>query len=117
MTVTAYDLLHENAVADLELLRKKDALGDNFISPRTVDFAFKTKDRERANDLCEFINDKSFGKARVRADKELFWVLSEIEMPITQNLLFCVSGFMLCLSRLFHVEYDGWGSVIQPPPS
>jgi hypothetical protein len=25
----------------------------------------------------------------------------------------CVSGFMLRLSRLFQIEYQGWGSVIQ----
>jgi hypothetical protein len=114
---TIFDLLHENAKADLDLLLSCDARGDHFANSRTVDFAFKTKDRETADDLCEYINGKNFGKAHVRADEELCWVICKIEMPITQELVFCVSGFMLCLSRLFQVEYDGWGSIIQPPPS
>ena len=115
--MTIFDLLHENATADLDLLRSNDAHGDDFAKSRTVDFAFKTHDKERADDLCEYINGKNFGKAHVREDQDLFWVISKIEMPITQNLVFCVSGFMVCLSRLFQVEYDGWGSIIQPPPS
>ena len=115
--MTMFDRLHENATADLDLLRKNDAQGDDFAQSRIVDFAFKTKDKVSAHDLCEYINGKNFGKAHVRDDTELFWVITKIEMPITQNLLFCVSGFMVCLSRLFQVEYDGWGSIVQPSTS
>ena len=110
---TVFDLLHENAVADTDLLRKKDALGDVFFMPRDVDFAFKTPEEENANYLCEYINGKSFGKAQVRKGDGLYWVICIIHMPITQNVICAVSGFMVCLSRLFLVEYDGWGSVTQ----
>ena len=108
------DILQENALSDNELLRKNDAMGDVFDRPRNVDFAFKTSDREKANDLCEFINGKNFGNARLDETADgLFWVNVVIFMPINQNLLCAVSGFMACLGRLFTIEYDGWGSVIQ----
>ena len=114
--MSVLDLLHENAHLDNDLLRKNDTHGDIFTSPRDVDFAFKTSERERAQDLCEFINSKNFAKAHVnapQASEEPYWVIAIIHMPITQNLLCSVSGFMVCLSRLFQVEYDGWGSVIR----
>jgi len=44
---TIFDLLHENATADLDLLLNCDARGDDFAKARTVDFGFKVKDRER----------------------------------------------------------------------
>ena len=113
--MSIFDLLHENAAADNELLRSNDENGDVFSTPRDVDFAFKTSDESRAKDLCEFINGKNFGKARVQEPSEdgIWWVISVIHMPITQNVLCSVSGFMVCLSRLFQVEFDGWGSLIQ----
>ncbi len=108
------DDLQKNALADNDLLRKNDALGDVFDRPRQVDFAFKTNDREKADVVCEFINGKNFGSAHVEEGADgLFRVLVAILMPINQNLLCAVSGFMVCLSRLFAIEYDGWGSVIQ----
>jgi|GEM_PF-3875287 len=36
-----------------------------------------------------------------------------IRMPITQPVICSVSALMVCLARLFSVEYDGWGSVVQ----
>lgn len=113
------DMLDENAAADNELLRKNDEEGDVFVTPRDVDFAFKTYDESRARDLCEFINGRNLGKARVQEPGEdgMWWVVSVIHMPITQNVLCSVSGLMVCLSRLFQVEYDGWGSVIQSEKS
>lgn len=112
--MSMFDLLHDNAHADLDLLVKNDQRGDNFATARDVDFAFKTNEKVRAKDICEYINGKNFGKATVREEPDgLYWVISSVYMPITQHLLFSVSGFMVCLSRLFQVEYDGWGSVIQ----
>jgi hypothetical protein len=114
MNRTLFDLLQENAVADVELLRLRDKNGDVFHYTRDVDFAFKTSDGERAQDLAEYINGKNFGRASVRSSEDgVFWVLVVISMPITQHVVFCVSAFMLCLSRLFQVDYDGWGSVTQ----
>ena len=114
--MTIFDLLHENALLDNDLLRKNDAMGDKFDDPRDVDFAFKTNDKQRADDLSEYINGKNFGNASVAAAVEgEYGVLCVIHMPINQPLLCSVSGFMVCLSRLFQVEYDGWGSIIQKP--
>jgi hypothetical protein len=112
--MTLFDELHRNALADNDLLFKNDAEGDVFTISRNVDFAFRTNDKENADDLCAYINGKNFGKASVtRADDGLYWVIVVIQMPITQNLVCSVSAFMVCLGRLFRVEYDGWGSVVQ----
>jgi hypothetical protein len=111
-----FELLHHTAVADTDLLRKNDKLGDIFTTAREIDFAFETDDRERADDFADFVNGKSYGKAAVRKITDgHFQVLVLITMPITQHVIGCVSGFMLCLSRLFQIEYLGWGSVIQKP--
>jgi Regulator of ribonuclease activity B len=112
--MSMFDLLHENLLADNDLLFKNDARGDMFAKPRFVDFAFKTTDRTKADDLCEYVNGKNCGLARVdEGNDQVFWIIVQVDMPITQNVLCCVSAFMLCLSRLFTIEYDGWGSVIQ----
>jgi hypothetical protein len=110
-----FDLLHENAVADLDLLRLSDRQGDVFTNPREVDFAFKAVHGENANDLAEYVNEKNFGKASVQnLEDGTFRVIVLIDLPITQDLIFSVSASMLCLSRLFLVDYDGWGSIMQP---
>ncbi len=76
-----------------------------------VDFAVNTIEKERADDLAGFMNGKNYGRARVDGDAELYWVIVIVSMPITQHVLCTVSGFMVCLSRLFGAEHDGWGSV------
>jgi Regulator of ribonuclease activity B len=113
-SMTMFDLLHDTALADTDLLRKNDKLGDVFTIAREVDFAFETTDRQRADDFAEFVNEKNFGKAAVSeiADGH-FRVLVLITMPITQHVIGCISGFMLCLGRLFKIDYLGWGSVVQ----
>ena len=114
--MTMFELLHQNAVSDTDLLRKNDELGDVFTIAREVDFAFETGDRQRADDFVEYVNGKSYGTAAVRELMDgRFQVLVLITMPITQHLIGCVSGFMLCLSRLFQIDYLGWGSVVQKP--
>jgi len=112
--MTMFERLTQNALADTDLLRKNDQLGDTFTIAREVDFAFETGDRQRADDFAEFVNGKSYGTAAARqlADGR-FQVIVLITMPITQHLIGCVSGFMVCLSRLFQIEYLGWGSVVQ----
>jgi hypothetical protein len=109
-----FEALHENALHDNELLRLNDEKGDIFDKARDVDFAFKTNELQRATDLSEFLNGKTFAQANVNTgDDGVSWVVAVIHMPISQNVLCSTSGFMLCLSRVFGVEYDGWGSVIQ----
>jgi len=39
-------------------------MGDTFTITLEVDFAFETKDRQRADDFAEFVNGKSYGNAR-----------------------------------------------------
>jgi hypothetical protein len=88
--------------------------GDFFETPRDVDFAFKTTDRDKAEGLSEFMKGKNFGQPRIdRGEEGLLWIIVTIRMPITQHLLCSVSGFMVCIGRLFQVEYDGWGCVLQ----
>jgi hypothetical protein len=112
--MTLFELLTETAKADRNLLIKNDALGDDFDKPREVDFAFESIKRENAEDLAEFINGKSYGAAKVsETDSGHYRVIVLITMPINQFIINSVSGFMLCLSRLFIVDYQGWGSVIQ----
>jgi hypothetical protein len=114
--MSIFELLHQNALADADLLRKNDKLGDVFTTAREIDFAFETGDRQRADDFAEYVNGKSYGTAAVREIEDgHFQVLVLITMPITQNVIGCVSGFMVCLSRLFQIDYLGWGSVIQKP--
>ena len=114
--MTILELLHDNALADTDLLRKNDKLGDVFTTAREVDFAFETGDKQRAEDFAEHVNGKSYGTAAVRQVEDgRFQILVLIAMPITQNVIGCVSGFMVCLSRLFQIDYLGWGSVVQKP--
>ena len=51
--MTLFDLLHQNAVSDTDLLRKNDELGDVFTIAREVDFAFETGESGRADDFAE----------------------------------------------------------------
>jgi hypothetical protein len=112
--MTMFELLHENALADTDPLRKNDELGDTLTIAREVDFAFETGDRQRADDFAEFVNGKSYGTAAVsKITDGHFRVLVLITLPIPQHLIGCVSGFMLCLSRLFQIDYLGWGSAVQ----
>jgi len=109
-----FELLHENALADTDLPRKNDELGDTLTIAREVDFAFETLDRQRADDFAEFVNGKSYGTAAVsKITDGHFRVLVLITIPITRHLIGCVSGFMLCLNRLLQIDYLGWGSVVQ----
>lgn len=112
--MTLFDLLTQTAKADTDLLRKSDELGDVFSTPREVDFSFESNERENAEDFAEFVNGKQYGLAKVhRLEDGRFRVIVLITMPITQHLICSVSGFMLCLSRVFLIDYQGWGSVVQ----
>jgi hypothetical protein len=109
-----FDLLTETAKADTELLRKNDEACDVFATPREVDFCFESAEKENAEDFAAFVNSKQYGVANLtELEDGRFRILVLITMPITQHLICSVSGFMLCLSRIFLIEYQGWGSVIQ----
>jgi hypothetical protein len=89
-----FEMLTQTAIADTVLLRKKDQLGDAFSVPREVDFAFESTERERADDLAEFVNGKSYGTAVVSETVNgRFGIIVLITMPVTQHLICSVSGF------------------------
>ena len=112
--MTMFELLHHTALADTGLLGKNDELGDIFTIAREIDFAFETRVRQRAYDFSEFVNGKNYGTAAVsKITDGHFRVLVLNSMPITRYLIGYVSGCMLCLSRLFQIDYLGWGSVVQ----
>lgn len=93
-------------------------MGDIFSIPREVDFDFVSPTHEQAKDFAEYVNGKSYGRAEVHDLQDgTFRIAVFIHMPITQYVILGVSGFMLCLSRLFQLDYKGWGSVIQKPES
>lgn len=103
--------LMESAESDVDVLRRLDAEGDNFSFFRKVDFHFKCPDYEKADVVAGFINDFQFGTAEHIVQDELHYVNVKITMPINQNIISCVSGFMLCVAELYKVEFDGWGCV------
>jgi hypothetical protein len=105
-----FELLTETAKADRDLLIKNNEAGDDFNKPREVDFAFEAVERGQADDFAEFVMGKSYGTAQVsELEPGRFRVVVLIAMPINQNIINSVSGFMLCLSRLFKVDYPGMG--------
>jgi predicted RNA-binding protein (virulence factor B family) len=107
------DSLLNAAYQDTQLLLKNDKLGDVLSKSRDVEFLLRTQDKTRADTVCSFINDNQYGVAKVESDDEGFGILVTVNMPSTQQLLCSVSALMCCLSELFSVEYDGWGTTIQ----
>ena len=108
------ELLLDTAKADTDLLLKNDGMGDVLATRRKVDFLLRAPSAEKAKLVADFINDNRYGAAAALSDEAGHRVQVEIEMPITQHVLCSVSGLMACLSKIFDVEYDGWGSVIKP---
>lgn len=107
------ELLMRTAEADTDLLIKSDQQGDDFSIPREVDFLLRATDEEKAQLVADFINDFRYGTAEAVSEGDGHQVRVRITMPITQHVLSSVSGFMACLSAIYGLEYDGWGSVIQ----
>ena len=107
------DDLLRNAYEDTQLLIKNDQLGDVLSVPRDVEFLLRAPDEQKAQTVCSFIQDNQYGAANVQEDEGKFSVLVVIHMPITQNVICSVSALMCCLSAVFGMEYDGWGSVIK----
>jgi len=107
------ELLLDTSKSDTDLLRKNDSLGDVLYIPREVDFLLWAPDEKKARLVADFTNDNCYGTATALSDENGNRVQVIIEMPITLNLICAVSGLMACISKVFDVEYDGWGSVIK----
>jgi len=105
--------LMEATEADTDVLRSLDSNGDEFSKFREVDFSFKCPSRDKADTVAGFLNDFQYGRASVIFEDDQYMVQVLIDMPVTQNILLCVSGFMTCIAELYGVEIDGWGCIAQ----
>lgn len=105
--------LIELAGADTELLSNIESQGDNLSIPRDVDFILNAPSLEKAEIVSSFINDYRYGLASVRKLDGNFQVMIVINMPIEQQIICSISGFMACICELFGLTYDGWGCVVQ----
>ncbi len=90
-----------------------DAKGDVLANPRMVDFLLLAPTVEKAQLVADFINDNRYGNATAVTDEHGSGVTVSVEMPITQHILCSVSGLMACISKIFGLDYDGWGSVLK----
>ena len=108
------DQLLDNARSDTDLLLKNDALGDNFAVPRDIDFLLLAPDEAKANLVRDFVNDNQYGVATVQAHEVGFGILVVVHMAPQQHVLCSVSALMVCICKIFDIEYDGWGCVLQP---
>lgn len=105
--------LMEATEADTDVLRSLNSNGDNFSKFREVDFTFKCDSKEKAETVAGFLDDFQYGKASVLNEDNEYMVQVLIDMPVTQNIILCVSGFMTCIAELYGVEVDGWGCIAQ----
>jgi hypothetical protein len=105
--------LMESAKADTNLLHSLNSQGDNFSTPRDVDFLLRAPSKEKADIAAGFINDYQFGIAAPQEHNGQYSVQVVINMAIQQQAILSVSGFMGCICALFGLEYDGWGCVAQ----
>jgi Regulator of ribonuclease activity B len=101
--------LMDMAVADTDVLRSLNSNGDDFSKFREVDFLLIAPSPEKAQVICGFINDHSYGSAKVTGHAGSSNVQVLINMPVEQPIILCVSGFMACVAHLFGAKLDGWG--------
>ena len=120
--MTLVESLLDNSDSDRDLLRKNEAAGDDPTIPRDAEFVLYAKDKERAELVCSFIHDNSYGRAvyqeipENREDARHRLIVS-VFMPTTEHALCAVSGLMVCLAKLYSLEYDGWGCSLQTRPN
>ena len=108
--------LMSTAVLDNDLLIKNQRMGDTSEKPRDIEFLLYAE-TERAKLVANFISDYRYGKPTVTEaegkDDRNWAILVIIHAPMTEHIVHTLSGFMVCLSQLYDLEYDGWGCVIQ----
>ena len=103
--------LMDSAIADTGVLRRLDEDGDRFEIFRDVDFNIVCPDTEKAEAIAGFLTDYEFGTASVAENKKEVVVV--INMPVTQQVILCVSGFLNCVANLYNSELEGWGCLTQ----
>ena len=107
------DTLLTTAYEDTQLLVKNDELGDDFSMSRNVDFILRCDTIQKAETVSSFVSDNQYGIPTIESDGDSLRLRVTVFMPITQQVLCSVSGFMACIAKIFSVEFDGWGSQIQ----
>ena len=112
------ELLLETADADRELLSTNLEHGDDPRLPRDLVFILYAATEERAELVCDFITDNGYGRPgyqRIEGDGgQRPWRLTvSIHAPATSEIVCTLSGFMACLSKIYDLDCDGWGCVIQ----
>ena len=105
------DELMTAAAADTDVLRVLDSQGDVFATARKVDFLFRADVEKQARAVAGFLSDYQYARTAYESDDSGHRVLATIVMPLDQNVILSVSGFMLLIAKLFSVTYDGWGTV------
>lgn len=109
--------LLNTAVQDNRLLIKNQQLGDRAQVPRDIEFLLYAKNEERAKLVASFITDNRYGKPSVEQvdyKGEVLWhILVIIHAPATENVVHTFSAFMVFLAKLYDLDYDCWGSIIQ----
>jgi hypothetical protein len=119
--MTLVEKLLENSESDRDLLQKNVAAGDVPSIPRDAEFVLYAKDKERAELVCSFIHDNSYGRAIYQHVAEnqagaQHRIIVAVFMPTTEHALCAVSGLMVCLAKLYDLDYDGWGCSLQEEP-
>jgi len=114
--MSVVQLLMDTAVEDSQLLVKNQEMGDRPEIPRDIDFVLYAKDEEKARLVASFVTDYRYGRPsveRVEHRGVVSWrLLITIHSPTTENVVMSLSAFMVCLSKLYDLDYDGWGSTI-----
>src|SRR5262249_45968708 len=115
--MSVVELLMETAVEDNRLLMKNQKLGDRSEISRDIDFVFYANDKEKAELVASFVTDHRYGRPSVERFKhegKNHWrLLVTIPSPTTENVVMTLSAFMVCLSKIYDLEYDGWGCAIE----
>jgi len=111
------ELLLETAESDHQLLQTNLDLGDDPEQPRDLEFILYSNTEDLAALVCDFITGNGYGRPsflRMDSDDGVpFWrILVAVHAPATQEIVCTLSGFMACLSKIYDLEYDGWGCVI-----
>jgi hypothetical protein len=110
-------LLMDTAVEDSKVLVTNQEVGDRPEIPRDIEFRFYAKTEERAKLVASFVTDYRYGRSAVERfehDGVVRWLLLvTIHAPTTENVVMTLSAFMVCLSQLYDLDYDGWESSIE----
>jgi len=120
--MTLVEKLLDNSESDRDLLQKNLAAGDVPSIPRDAEFVLYAKEKERAELVCSFVHDNSFGRAIYQFIPEnqagsQHRIIVAVFMPTTEHAICAVSGLMVCLAKLYDLEYDGWGCLLKEAPN